>query len=53
MPKEVPFIAQVRVGGGKSGSILITVPKEVATLLKLSNKDYVKCVIKKIEPEEI
>lgn len=50
---EFSFICQVRYGGAKGSSIILTVPKEIVNLIKLDHKDYVKVTIKKIEPEQI
>lgn len=50
---ELSFICQVRYGGAKGSSIILTVPKEIVNLMKLDHKDYVKVQIKKIKPEEL
>jgi len=47
------FPCQVRYGGAKGGSIILTVPKEVVKLLDLKNKDYVLVRIKKLKPENL
>lgn len=49
----VSFICQVRYGGQKGSSIILTIPKDIVNLLNLKHKDYAKVTIKKIEPEEI
>jgi len=46
---EIPFIAQVRSGGGAGSSGLITVPKHIKTLLGIKQGDYVKVVLKKLK----
>lgn len=51
--KDLTFICQVRYGGAKGSSIILTVPKEVVNLLKLEHKDYVAVRIKKINPENL
>lgn len=51
--KDLVFICQVRYGGAKGSSIILTVPKEVVNLLKLKHKDYVTVRIKQIHPENL
>lgn len=51
--KGLVFICQVRYGGAKGSSIILTVPKDVVNLLKLTHKDYVTVKIKKIKPENL
>jgi len=53
MSEELVFIAQTRSAGGRGESLLVTIPKEIVDLLKLKDKDYVKCTIKKLEPEKL
>jgi len=50
--EEVPFIAQCR-SAGKSGSLIVTIPKEVCAIVHLKDKDYVKMTIKKVRLEKI
>jgi len=50
---EFSFICQVRYGGAKGSSIILTVPKEIVEVLKLTHKEYVKVQIKKIQPENL
>jgi hypothetical protein len=49
----VTFICQVRYGGAKGSSIILTIPTEIVGLIKLKHKDYVKVQIKKIKPEDL
>jgi hypothetical protein len=50
---ELTFICQVRYGGAKGSSIIVTIPTEIVGLMKLTHKDYVKIQIKKIKPEDL
>jgi len=50
---EMSFFVQVRYGGAKGSSIILTVPSEIAALMKLKHKDWVKVQIKKIRPEDV
>lgn len=51
--KDVSFICQVRYGGVKGSSIILTIPSEIVGLMKMKNKDYVRVQIKKIKPEDV
>ena len=46
--EEISFVAQVRSGGGTGSSGLITIPKNIKTLLSINHGDYVKVVLKKL-----
>jgi hypothetical protein len=50
---EMSFFVQVRYGGAKGSSIILTVPSEIAELMKLKHKDWVRVLIKKIRPEDV
>ena len=51
--EEPSFICQVRYGGVKGSSIILTIPKEVVQLMKLKHKDYVKVQVKKLNPKNL
>jgi len=51
--EEIAFIVQVRSGGGVGKSVILTIPKDVVTLIKLKSQDYVKCTIKKVKTEDL
>ena len=53
MSEELVFIAQTRSAGGKGESLIMTIPKEIVNLMKLKDKEYVKCTIKKIDPAKL
>lgn len=53
MSEELVFIARTRSAGGKGESLIMTIPQEIVSLLKLKEKEYVKCTIKKIEPAKL
>jgi len=44
--EEISFIAQVRSGGGTGSSGLITIPKNIKTLLGIEVGDFVKVTLK-------
>ncbi len=46
--EEISFIAQVRSGGGTGSSSLITIPKNIKTLLDIEVGDFVKVTLKKM-----
>jgi len=50
---EMSFPCQVRYGGAKGSSIILTVPKDVVNVLKLQHKDYVLVKIKKLDIDKI
>lgn len=50
---EMSFFVQVRHGGVKGGSIILTVQSEIVELMKLKHKDWVKVQLKKIRPEDV
>jgi len=45
---NVSFIAQIRTSGAKGKSLILTIPKEVVTILKLKEGDYAKFTVEKI-----
>jgi hypothetical protein len=51
--EEVVFICQVRYGGAKGSSIIVTIPTEIVGLMKLKHRDYVRIKVKKIKPEDL
>lgn len=50
--EEAPFIAKVR-SAGKSKSLIITIPKEVCSIIHLEDGDYVKMTVKKVRLEKV
>jgi len=49
--EEISFIAQVRSGGGTGSSGLITIPKNIKTLLDIEVGDFVKVTLKKMRSQ--
>ncbi|MBS7270658.1 MAG: AbrB/MazE/SpoVT family DNA-binding domain-containing protein [Candidatus Freyarchaeota archaeon] len=50
--EDVSFIAQLRSAGGSGTSVQVTIPKDIASLLRLKEGDYVRIAVKKITVEK-
>jgi len=44
----VPFTVRVRCGGGNKTSILVTIPRDVVSLTKIKNGDWVKLTLEEV-----